>query len=83
MQKRIEELAEQANLISIESNGFDRTQLTLAEKRFADLIIKECIDAVIIADQTHGLTSFDIGIITGTKQRCVKNIKERFGYEFN
>ena len=39
---KIEELAVKARLITPEANGFDRTQLTPAEKRFAELIIKEC-----------------------------------------
>ena len=39
---KIEELAVKAQLIASEPNGFDRTQLTKAEKRFAELLIKEC-----------------------------------------
>ena len=38
----IKELAVKANLIAAEANGFDRTTLTNAEKKFAELIVKEC-----------------------------------------
>jgi hypothetical protein len=35
-------LATKANLIAAEYNGFDRTELTLAELKFAELIVQEC-----------------------------------------
>ena len=41
MNKKIKELAEQAGLISLEYNGFDRTTLTEAENKFAELLIRE------------------------------------------
>ena len=47
MNERIEKLAVQAGLISGEFNGFDRMRLTPAEQRFAELIVKECIDVVV------------------------------------
>jgi hypothetical protein len=42
MNERIKELAIQANLISDEANGFDATELTPSQKRFAELIVQEC-----------------------------------------
>jgi hypothetical protein len=42
------------------------------------LIIEECIYAVRDADETHAHTTFDKGMIRGTKQRCVTSIKEKF-----
>ena len=44
MNERILQLALQAKLIASEYNGFDRTTITPAEKRFAELIVKECAD---------------------------------------
>ena len=44
MNERIKLLAEQAGLISSEFNGFDRTTITKAEEKFADLIIQECLN---------------------------------------
>ena len=43
MNERIEELAVQAGLIAKEYNGFDRTVLTPAEKKFAEMILAECL----------------------------------------
>ena len=42
MNKRIEELAIEAKLISLEPNGFDQTNLSKAQKKFAELIVQEC-----------------------------------------
>jgi hypothetical protein len=43
MKERIKQLAIEANLISPESNGFDQTRLSIAQQRFAELIVKECL----------------------------------------
>ena len=42
MNERIKQLAIEANLISSESNGFDQTRLSIAQQKFAELIIEEC-----------------------------------------
>lgn len=44
MNERIKQLAEKAGLISAEYNGFDRTVLTKAEEKFAELLIQECAE---------------------------------------
>ena len=41
------------------------------------LIVAECVEAVNVADERHGLTTFDRGQIAATKERCIKSIKER------
>lgn len=46
MYDRIKELAIQAGLISGEYNGFDSTTLNIAQKNFAELIVRECIGIV-------------------------------------
>lgn len=46
MSKPIEQLAVEAGLIASEYNGFDRTKLTKAESRFAELIVKECCSVI-------------------------------------
>ena len=43
---KLEELAIEAGLISAIYNGFDRTKLSTAEKKFADLLLKEAADVV-------------------------------------
>jgi hypothetical protein len=44
MNERIKQLAIEANLISPESNGFDPTRLSIAQQKFAELIVRECAD---------------------------------------
>ena len=51
MNERIKQLAEQAGLITLEPNGFDRTTIIPAEKRFAELILEEC--RTVINDVYH------------------------------
>ena len=47
MNKRIKQLAIEANLISSESNGFDQTRLSIAQQKFAELIVKECAEQIV------------------------------------
>ena len=47
MNKRIEELAIEAKLISLEPNGFDQTNLSKAQKKFAESIVQECADIAL------------------------------------
>lgn len=43
------------------------------------LVVEECIEAVKTADERHAYTTFDKSQIGSTKERCIKNIKERLG----
>jgi hypothetical protein len=70
MNERIRELAEQAGLITLESNGFDRTTITPAEKRFAELIVRECARK---ADQIENYVKTD--------NSCGDYLKKHFGVE--
>ena len=53
MNKRIKKLAIEANLISPESNGFDQNNLSKAQQKFAELIIRECADWIDRQDETR------------------------------
>ena len=44
MHSRLKELAIEANLIASEPNGFDPTRLTIAQQKFAELVVRECLD---------------------------------------
>jgi hypothetical protein len=44
MNERIRALAVEAGLIVNEWDGFNRRQLGVAEQRFAELIVRECIN---------------------------------------
>jgi hypothetical protein len=53
-------------------------QAQVCLNKLCRLIVEECIQAVKDADETHAHTTFDKGMIGGTKQRCIANIKNRF-----
>jgi len=68
MNKRIKLLAEQATTIEDGAdNGFDR--VTFDKEKFAELIVKECIEVVIYQVDLAGADD------------CIDNIKQHFGVE--
>jgi hypothetical protein len=70
MNERIRELAIEAKLIVSEYNGFDKTTITKAEQKFAELIVAECIGIVSDAvDHREPASTY------------VDKIKEHFGVE--
>ena len=73
MKKKFKEIALQAGGSHYAS--VNPTQLAM----FANLIIDECIKAVQDANCTDLVkTTFDQGMTTGIKERCVNNIKHVF-----
>ena len=46
-------------------------------KRLCSLIVDECIEAIKDADERHAFTTYDKGVIGSTKERCIKNLRER------
>jgi hypothetical protein len=44
MNERIKQLAIESKLIASEPNGFDQNNLSKAQQKFAELIVKECLD---------------------------------------
>jgi len=51
MNSRLKELAIEANLIASEPNGFDPTRLSIAQQKFAELIVRECAKIADLADE--------------------------------
>jgi hypothetical protein len=51
MNERIQELAVEAGLIVATWDGFNRRQLVPAERRFAELIVRECLEACSRANE--------------------------------
>ena len=52
MNKRIKKLAIEAKLIA-KPNGFDQNNLSKAQQKFAELIIRECADWIDRQDETR------------------------------
>ena len=53
MNSQIKKLAIEAKLIASEPNGFDQNNLSKAQQRFAELIIRECADWIDRQDETR------------------------------
>ena len=69
MNERIKELAIEAGVISAEYNGFDPTGLTTSQRKFAKLIVRECIE---LNKQELAFNAFE---------RLLNIYKEHFGVE--
>jgi len=81
MNERFTQLAVQAGLIVAEYNGFDRTTLTPAQQKFAELIVRDCLD---IAFEVRGKPATDTHYVIGYDRACEKMIdaiKESYGVE--
>jgi hypothetical protein len=82
MNERIKELAVEAGIISAEYNGFDPTGLTKAQRKFAELIVRECIDIVekdLVVNLTKAKTDNEGKIWTNAQLTFSQMIKWRFG----
>ena len=79
MNQRILELAIDAGIVSAEYNGFDPTGLTKAQRKFAELIVRECIGCCeqVISDPVP--ESVDTWLNGGSQ--CIDEIKQHFGVE--
>ena len=47
-------------------------------EKFAELLVKECIDVVGKTPTTDACTTFDLGLIEGTIDKSIKQLKQRF-----
>ena len=74
MNERIKQLAVEAGIISAEYNGFDSTGLTKAQRKFAELIVKECLK-IVEPDRTSG----DEWCLT--LDETAQSIRQHFGVE--
>jgi hypothetical protein len=48
MNERLKQLAIESKLIAPEYNGFDHTSLSISQQRFAELIVRECMEQIHI-----------------------------------
>tara|TARA_R110000787_G_scaffold77763_1_gene170839 strand:+ start:516 stop:746 length:231 start_codon:yes stop_codon:yes gene_type:complete len=71
LNERLKELAIEANLIAAMPNGFDSTQLSVAQIRFSGLLIKECYTIM------QPMIRYQVG-----RNLALDAIKEHFGYDF-
>ena len=84
MNEKIRELAIKAKLIASQYNGFDQTRLSISQQKFAELIVRECIDKITTYDLIPGHSAkwediYDIH--TRLLQDLGEELKEHFGFE--
>ncbi len=80
MNQRILELAIDAGIVSAEYNGFDPTGLTKAQRKFAELIIRECAGLAVNSQYANTKSEYYEGfnealVYVGNK------FKQHFGVE--
>ena len=76
MNEHIKQLAIESKLIAPEYNGFDPTRLSIAQQKFAELIVRECV--AICQQDIDGEDNIDA---RSGRQDCAVEIKEHFGVE--
>ena len=78
MTLRFRALAVKAGVVSAEYNGFDANELSASQRKFAELIVKECMD--IVSKQTTLDTNEDFreGFNHGLKYAWT-DIRKHFG----
>ena len=75
MNERLKQLAIESKLIASEPNGFDQNNLSKAQEKFAELIVRECVQ--VCADRgTH-----HDGLYSAWADDCSKRIGKHFGVE--
>jgi metal-dependent amidase/aminoacylase/carboxypeptidase family protein len=77
MNERIRELAEQAVIMTSAEVTWHKDRISwqkLYDQKFAELIVKECADAIIKDSRLNDVRSAANG--------CVRTIKEHFGVEW-
>jgi hypothetical protein len=62
----------------IEQAGFSQTFEVDRLNRLIDLVVAECVTAVIDSPRDHCPTTFDQEQRSATIERCVQNIKHKF-----
>ncbi len=82
MNERIRELAEQANYLATEKEfPYDEDWFYLYNKKFAELIVKECVaELESVKVNEYRTDVYDIGYDDGLTQ-AVETNKEHFGVE--
>jgi hypothetical protein len=50
-------------------------------EKFAELIVRECIDCINKTDKGYIFTAQDAGVIGAAHNRSIKTIKKHFGVE--
>ena len=81
MNEHIKQLAIESKLIAPEYNGFDPTRLSIAQQKFAELIVRECIKVAVNKDSGYMHPADVAGYMAAGRSTAAHMIKEHFGVE--
>jgi uncharacterized protein YaiI (UPF0178 family) len=71
-----------AESVMVQYAGSEEWVFTSDElKKFAELIVEECIDCINKTDKGYIFTAQDAGVIGAAHNRSIKTIKKHFGVE--
>ena len=80
MNERIKQLAEQAGMILGDAGEFDMAKFMPKEVKFAELIVKECIEINKVETTARDLPEYNLGMLEGYR-RARENMGIHFGVE--
>lgn len=86
MNENINELAVKAGIrfgrsATLDGNDIARFVTTSDMKKFAELLIEQCIACVRYTDKDHIFTAHDAGVVGAAHDRAMKAIRKHFGVE--
>lgn len=76
MNEKIQEAAYWSGMVA---DGTPDSWDSAALEKFANMIIDECIEAIKNTNKHQAYTTYDLSMVEGTMEKCVKSINERFG----
>jgi hypothetical protein len=83
MNERIRELAEQATTIvdTVNSQGYSSSYANFDREKFAELIVRECMQVAVFKDSGTVATAQVAGYMAAGRSISARLIKEHFGVE--
>ena len=83
MNERIKELAEQATTIvdTVNSQGYSSSYANFDREKFAELIVRECMQVAVFKDSGTVATAQVAGYMAAGRSISAILIKEHFGVE--
>ena len=86
MNERIQQLAEQADEYAdtkLQMPGeYHPDWHDVRDEKFAELIVRECIQSVENTNLHSALTTYDLGLVQETIRKCSNSIKTKFGIQY-
>jgi len=89
MNERLKQLAIESKLIAPEYNGFDHTRLSISQQRFAELIVKECVNREALlgaiargwCSEKNSHKTMDSDLALAIFDEVEQQIRQQFGVE--